>query len=92
MPWSTAQECAAAQSAQQQLHQAQGGWRPMVWKRQLPPPWGSPQGQSRGARRSEPWCRAGKQAKNLMPSPLRGAPNVKEEIFGRVAECTYPKS
>jgi hypothetical protein len=32
-------------------------------KRQLPPPWGSPLGRSRGARRCELWCRAGKQAK-----------------------------
>jgi hypothetical protein len=28
----------------------------------------------------------------LMPSPLPGAPNVGEEISGRVAECTRPKS
>ena len=26
------------------------------------------------------------------PSPLPGAPNVREEISGRVAECTRPKS
>jgi hypothetical protein len=31
-------------------------------------------------------------SKNLMPSPLPGAPNVGEEISGRVAECTRPKS
>jgi hypothetical protein len=31
-------------------------------------------------------------SKNLMPSPLPGAPNVEEEISGRVAECTRPKS
>jgi hypothetical protein len=31
-------------------------------------------------------------SKNLMPSPLPGAPNVGEEISGRVAECTHPKS
>jgi hypothetical protein len=30
--------------------------------------------------------------KNLKPSPLPGAPNVGEEISGRVAECTRPKS
>jgi hypothetical protein len=33
-----------------------------------------------------------KTSKNLMPSPLHGAPNVGEEISGRVAECTRPKS
>jgi hypothetical protein len=31
-------------------------------------------------------------SKNLRPSPLPGAPNVGEEISGRVAECTRPKS
>jgi hypothetical protein len=31
-------------------------------------------------------------SKNLKPSPLPGAPNVEEEISGRVAECTRPKS
>jgi hypothetical protein len=34
----------------------------------------------------------GKTSKNLKPSPLPGVPNVGEEIFGRVAECTRPKS
>jgi hypothetical protein len=33
-----------------------------------------------------------KISKNLKPSPLPGAPNVGEEISGRVAECTRPKS
>jgi hypothetical protein len=33
-----------------------------------------------------------KTSKNLKPSPLPGAPNVGEEISGRVAECTHPKS
>jgi hypothetical protein len=33
-----------------------------------------------------------KTSKNLMSSPLPGAPNVEEEISGRVAECTRPKS
>jgi hypothetical protein len=33
-----------------------------------------------------------KTSKNLKPSPLSGAPNVREEISGRVAECTRPKS
>jgi hypothetical protein len=33
-----------------------------------------------------------KTSKNLMPSPLPGAPNVGEQISGRVAECTRPKS
>jgi hypothetical protein len=33
-----------------------------------------------------------KTSKNLMPGPLPGAPNVGEEISGRVAECTRPKS
>jgi hypothetical protein len=33
-----------------------------------------------------------KTSKNLMPRPLPVAPNVREEIFGRVAECTRPKS
>jgi hypothetical protein len=33
-----------------------------------------------------------KTSKNLKPSPLPGAPNVGEEISGRVAECTRPKS
>jgi hypothetical protein len=32
-PWMSAQGCAATQSAQQLLHQAQGGWWPAVWKR-----------------------------------------------------------
>jgi hypothetical protein len=31
-------------------------------------------------------------SKNLKPSPLPGAPNVGEEISGRVAECNRPKS
>jgi hypothetical protein len=31
-------------------------------------------------------------SKNLMPRPLPGAPNVGEQISGRVAECTRPKS
>jgi hypothetical protein len=31
-------------------------------------------------------------SKDLKPSPLPGAPNVGEEISGRVAECTRPKS
>jgi hypothetical protein len=30
--------------------------------------------------------------KNLKPRPLPGAPNVGEEISGRVVECTRPKS
>jgi hypothetical protein len=33
-----------------------------------------------------------KTSKNLKPSPLPGAPNVGEEISGRVAECTHSKS
>jgi hypothetical protein len=33
-----------------------------------------------------------KTSKNLKPRPLPGAPNVGEEISGRVAECTRPKS
>jgi hypothetical protein len=33
-----------------------------------------------------------KTSKNLMPRPLPGTPNVGEEISGRVAECTRPKS
>jgi hypothetical protein len=33
-----------------------------------------------------------KTSKNLMPSPLHGAPNVGEEISDRVAECTHSKS
>jgi hypothetical protein len=33
-----------------------------------------------------------KTSKNLMPGPLPGVPNVGEEISGRVAECTRPKS
>jgi hypothetical protein len=33
-----------------------------------------------------------KTSKNLKPSPLPGGPNVGEEISGRVAECTRPKS
>jgi hypothetical protein len=33
-----------------------------------------------------------KTSKNFEPSPLPGAPNVGEEISGRVAECTRPKS
>jgi hypothetical protein len=31
-----------------------------------------------------------KTSKNLKPRPLPGAPNVGEEISGRVAECTRP--
>jgi hypothetical protein len=33
-----------------------------------------------------------KTSKNSKPKPLPGAPNVGEEISGRVAECTRPKS
>jgi hypothetical protein len=33
-----------------------------------------------------------KTSKNLKPGPLPGAPNVREEISGWVAECTRPKS
>jgi hypothetical protein len=33
-----------------------------------------------------------KTSKNSKPSPLSGAPNVGEEISGRVAECSRPKS
>jgi hypothetical protein len=33
-----------------------------------------------------------KTSKNLMPRPLPGAPNVGEQISGRVAECTRSKS
>jgi hypothetical protein len=33
-----------------------------------------------------------KTSKNLKPKPLPSAPNVEEEISGRVAECTRPKS
>jgi hypothetical protein len=33
-----------------------------------------------------------KTSNNLKPKPLPGAPNVGEEISGRVAECTRPKS
>jgi hypothetical protein len=33
-----------------------------------------------------------KTSKNLKPRPLPGAPNVGEEISGRVAECTRLKS
>jgi hypothetical protein len=33
-----------------------------------------------------------KTSKNLKPSPLPSAPTVGEEISGRVAECTRPKS
>jgi hypothetical protein len=33
-----------------------------------------------------------KTSKNLQPSPLPGVPNVGEEISGRVAERTRPKS
>jgi hypothetical protein len=36
------------------------------------------------------WTR--KTSKNLMPSPLPSAPNVGEEISGRVVQCTRPKS
>jgi hypothetical protein len=36
------------------------------------------------------WIR--KTSKNLIPSPLPGTPNVGEQISGRVAECTCPKS
>jgi hypothetical protein len=45
-----------------------------------------------------PWCStiwtmvsSRKTSKNLKPSPLPGAPNVGEEISGRVVECTRPK-
>jgi hypothetical protein len=33
-----------------------------------------------------------KTSKNLKPKPLPGVPDVGEEISGRVAECTRPKS
>jgi hypothetical protein len=61
-PGMSAQGCAATQRAQQQ-HQAQGGWSPVAWKTHPLPPSGNPQESSRGARRSEPSCRASKQRK-----------------------------
>jgi hypothetical protein len=67
-------------------------WEPAVWRKQLlPPPQSLPKSR-RGPLRSAPSCLGKGSSENLMPSPLPGAPNVGEEISGRVAECTRPKS
>jgi hypothetical protein len=85
------QPYAAMRCAQQQCL-AQGGWEPVVWKKQLlPPPRNLPKSR-RGAQRFAPSCLSKETSKNLKPSPLPGTPNVGEEISGRVAECTRPKS
>jgi hypothetical protein len=83
--------CAVVWRAQQQCL-AQGGWEPVAWKRQLLlPPRNLPKSRH-GAQRFAPSCLSKETSKNLMPRPLPGAPNVGEEISGRVAECTCPKS
>jgi hypothetical protein len=83
--------CAAVRRAQQQCL-AQGDWEPVVWKKKLlPPPRNLPKSQH-GAQRFAPSFLSKETSKNLMPSPLPGAPNVREEISSRVAECTRPKS
>jgi hypothetical protein len=85
------QPCAAVRRAQQQCL-AQGDWEPVVWKKQLlPPPRNLPKSQH-DAQRFAPSCLSKETSKNLIPSPLPGAPNVGGEISGRVAECTRPKS
>jgi hypothetical protein len=51
----SAQLYAAVQRAQQQ-RPALGGWEPVAWKRQLPPPPGNPPKSRRGAQRFAPSC------------------------------------
>jgi hypothetical protein len=87
----SAQLYAAVQRAQQRCP-ALGGWEPVAWKKQLPPPLGNRPKSRRGARRFAPSCLMKKTSKNLNPSPLPSAPNVREEISSRVAECTHSKS
>jgi hypothetical protein len=85
------QPCAAVRRAQQQCLE-QSSWEPVVWKKQLlPPPQNLPKSRH-GAQRFAPSCLSKITSKNLKPSPLPGMPNVGEEIFDRVAECTRPKS
>jgi hypothetical protein len=85
------QPCAAVRRAQQQ-RLAQGGWEPMVWKKQLLLPPRNLSKSRHGAQRFAPSCLSKETSENLMPSPLPGAPNAGEEISGRVAECTRPIS
>jgi hypothetical protein len=87
-PGMSAQACAAAQRAQQ-LHQAQGGWSPMAWKTQPLPPSGNPRGTSRGARRSEPSCRARKQEKPNAKAPTWRA-KCRWEEFNRPGGGMHP--
>jgi hypothetical protein len=58
----SAQLHAVVQHAQQQCP-ALGGWEPVAWKRQLPPPPGNPPKSRCGAPRFASSCRARKQAK-----------------------------
>jgi hypothetical protein len=51
----SAQLYAAVQRAQQQ-RPAPGGWEPVAWKRQLPPPPGNLPKSRRGAQRFAPSC------------------------------------
>jgi hypothetical protein len=86
-----AQPCAAVQRAQQQCL-ARGGWELAAWRKHpLSPPLNPPKSWH-GAQRFAPSCLSKETSKNLKPSPLPGAPNVGEQISGRVAECTRPKS
>jgi hypothetical protein len=61
----------------------------VAWKIKPLPPSGSPRETSRGARRSEPLCRARKQAKTPRPDPLPGTPNVRGKIL-RPGGGTHP--
>jgi hypothetical protein len=82
---------AIVQRAQQQCP-ALGGWEPVEWKRQLPPPPGVLRSLGAVLNDLHTIMLSKKTSKNLKPSPLPGVPNVGEEISDRVAEYTRPKS
>jgi hypothetical protein len=87
----SAQLCAVARRAQQQCL-PRGGWELAVWRKHpLPPPQNPPMSRH-GAQRFAPSSLSKETSKNLKRSPLPGVPNVGEQISGRVAECTRPKS
>jgi hypothetical protein len=71
---------AAVQRAQQQCP-ALGGWEPAAWKKQLLPP---PKKSVEVSARCSTICTimlSEETSKNVMPSPLPGAPNVGEGIL-----------
>jgi hypothetical protein len=87
----SAQSCAVVWRAQQQCL-AQGGWELAAWRKHPIPPPQNPLKSRHGAQRFAPSCLSKETSKNLMPRPLPGVTNVGEQISGRVAECTRPKS